>query len=207
MALRCPFHTHGFAATLSGRRDEGVAVRHNATGVGVAPSGGRWSSRVARVACCCLALSVGACAARGPGGHGDPDPGRAILAVLQPIGGALPDDATGVRRQDSEPQWSSCDGRPGTYGWTDVSVLIDFTTATPPDALISRADNRMVALGWTSGAAGSSVLGPSREWTRRLPDGTPVHALLTPWTRDYGDAVSWELTATAPPRGSRASGC
>jgi hypothetical protein len=33
--------------------------------------------------------------------HGDPDPGGRILAALPPIGSAVPDDATGVSRQDA----------------------------------------------------------------------------------------------------------
>ena len=139
--------------------------------------------------------------------HGDPDPGGRILAALQPIEGAVPDDAIVISRQDAAAHWDSCDGRTGTFGWSDIRVIVTFHTTTQPDALISLADGRMVAIGWTPGSTLTSPIGPGREWTRTLGDGTKALASLSPWTVDDDRTIRWELTAYAPPHGQRASGC
>ena len=139
--------------------------------------------------------------------HGDPDPGGRILVALQPVEGAAPDDAVVVNRQESGAHWDSCDGRTGTFGWSDIRVIVAFHTTTQPDALISLVDRRMVAIGWTSGSTLTSPIGPGHEWTRTLGDGTKARASLSPWTFDNGQTIRWELTAYAPPQGQRASGC
>jgi hypothetical protein len=86
-------------------------------------------------------------------------------------------------------------------------VIITFQTTTQPDALISLADGRMVAIGWTPGSTLTSPIGPGRQWTRILEDGTKAQASLSPSTFDDGQTIQWELTAYAPPHGQRASGC
>lgn len=139
--------------------------------------------------------------------HGDPDPDGRILAALRPIEGAVPNDAIVVNRQEAAAHWDSCDGRTGTFGWSDIRVIVSFHTTTQPDALNSLADRRMVAIGWTPGPTLASPIGPGRQWTRTLGDGTKAHATLSPWTVDDGQTIRWELTAYAPPHGQRASGC
>jgi hypothetical protein len=119
----------------------------------------------------------------------------------------LPQDATGVSRQNNKAQWDSCDGRKETFGWSDISVIITFKTMTQPDALVSLIDGRMVAIGWTSTSDLPSPIGPGRGWTRTLEDGTEARAQLTPETRDNGQTITWDLSASAPPHGPRASGC
>lgn len=86
-------------------------------------------------------------------------------------------------------------------------VIVSFGTVTKPDVLIPRANDRMVALGWTPGPALDSPIGPGRRWTRTLGDGTNAQASLTPGTSDNGRTIRWQLTAVAPPHGPRAGGC
>jgi hypothetical protein len=135
-------------------------------------------------------------------GHEDPDPGGRILAALQSVTAAVPDDATDVRRQDTKAHWDSCDGREGTFGWGDVSVNISFKTPTRPDALVSGADGRMAAVGWSPGSPLNSPNGPGRQWLRTLEDGTKAVGQLGP-----DQTSTWWLSAYAPPHGPRVSGC
>jgi hypothetical protein len=157
----------------------------------------------------CLVVLAGACAfnRRVDGPHGDPDPGGRILAALRPVRGAVPQDAVGVERQDVEPMWDSCDGRTGTFGWSDVHVIITFSTAMEPQVLVSTANTRMVTLGWIPGPALDSPIGPGGRWTRALGDGTEARAALSPWMPGGGQPLRWELTAYAPAHGPRTSGC
>jgi hypothetical protein len=54
--------------------------------------------------------------------HGDPDPGGRILAGLKTIESVVPADAEVMLRRASEPNWDSCDGREGTFGWNRVTA-------------------------------------------------------------------------------------
>jgi hypothetical protein len=155
-----------------------------------------------------LAVLVGAYAFNRLTGHGDPDPGGRILHALEPIGRAVPADATEVRPVGGgEPQWSSCDGRQGTFGWNEIFVGTNFKTTMQPDALISLVDRRMVAIGWTPLWTRPNPIGPVRQWTRTLEDGTKAQAMLAPATADNGATITWDLTVHAPPHGPHSSGC
>jgi len=149
----------------------------------------------------CLVLALSGC------GHGDPDPGGRILTALRSIESAVPTGATDVRTQDAEPLWDSCDGRPGTEGWSVISVDIEFRDDRDGRVLLDDVADRMTEAGWAPGGTGTSPLGPSESWTRTLDDGTVAHGSLSPGTRDDGVSIIWFLTATAPPHGRQASGC
>jgi hypothetical protein len=155
----------------------------------------------------CLAIALGGYAQDRWMGHGDPDPGGNILRTLQSIAVAVPDDATEVRRQDAEAHWDSCDGREGTFGWSDISVYISFKWEADPQELVSLVDGRMATAGWTTSLASSNPLGPGRWWPRQLADGTTADARLDAFTMDNGQTITWELYANAAAHGPHASGC
>ena len=161
---------------------------------------------VAALLACAAAAVVGIALSRSSS-HGDPDPGGRTFSALQPVESAVPDGVAVLVCQEARAQWSSCDGRPGTFGWTDITVVLSFTTTTPANVLISQVNDTMTAIGWIPGPPGSSQLGPDLGWTRTLDDGTQAHALLSPGTADNGLTITWELAASAPPNGQRASGC
>ena len=127
------------------------------------------------------------------------DPGGRVLGQLRPATAALPADARIDYRNDVEPRWDSCDGRPGTEGWDDVDVQVHFTTATAETEVLTHADAALRQLGWlpdTSQPAGSS-------WTKALANGTTAKASLE---HEVGPDA-WTLFVLAPPVGRRVSGC
>jgi len=127
------------------------------------------------------------------------DPGGRVLDQLRPATAALPSDARIVYRNEVEPRWDSCDGRPGTEGWNDVVMQVHFTTATADINVLSNADAALRRLGWlpdTSRPAGSS-------WRKALANGTTARASLE---HDVGQDA-WTLFVLAPPVGRRVSGC
>jgi hypothetical protein len=139
--------------------------------------------------------------------HGDPDPGGRILAGLQPIESAIPEDAEVMLRQANEPRWNSCDGRAGTFGWDNVTVHVQFRTSRQPDALVAQIDEVLTEAGWRRAGASETPLGPSTRWLRTLSGSTVATALLSPGTRGGGNGTYWDLDAAAPPRGQQASDC
>jgi hypothetical protein len=155
----------------------------------------------------CIAAAVGVIAVTRLTGHGDPDPGGRILDGLRSSEVAVPNDATAVSRQENEAHWDSCDGRAGTFGWSPISVIVTFRSATEPGVLITQADDRMVAAGWVRGSSLNSPIGPGRTWTRTVADGTNATSQLVTGTTDNGQSITWELSAYAPARGPHASGC
>ncbi|MBX6750806.1 MAG: hypothetical protein IRY85_14230 [Micromonosporaceae bacterium] len=150
-----------------------------------------------------MILALIASAALSGCGRGDPDPGGRILTALTSVEVALPEDATAVNRQFLEPHWDSCDAFPGTEGWSDVMVLIDFQTDLAPEALGAKAGPALEAAGWVDDGVVPTPHGPSWRWTRTLDDGTVAHASLSSGML----AGTWNLAAIAPPHGRRASGC
>ena len=139
--------------------------------------------------------------------HGDPDPGGRILAKLKTIESALPEDADVIVRQANEPKWDSCDGRAGTFGWTKVTVNVQFRSSEQPDVLVARIDKALTEAGWRSADASGTPLGPSARWSRTLSGPTVATALLSPGTRGGDNGVYWDLDATAPPQGRQTNGC
>ena len=127
------------------------------------------------------------------------DPGGRVLDQLRPATSALPSDARIAYRNDVEPRWDSCDGRPGTEGWNDIVVQVHFTTAMADADVLAHADAALRHLGWlpaTSQPVGSS-------WTKALANGTTAKASL----EHEVEQDAWTLFVLAPPVGRRASGC
>jgi hypothetical protein len=152
-------------------------------------------------------------------GHGDPDPGGKTLVALRSIETALPPFARDVGRQYIEAVWGSCDGRPGTFGWSDIGVYLMFGTAQESSFVVAYVTARLESIGWngseprtTPTATGSpgdvlSLATPVRlTFARTLANGAEAFARLDAWTRD-GQTITWSLSAIAPPRVPRASGC
>ena len=159
------------------------------------------------VAAVVVAGGVGVAWAATGSGHGDPDPGGRVLAALVRVDQAIPADAQVMVRQAHEPQWDSCDGRAGTFGWTGVMVIVQFGTDEPASELISQADRILRAEGWQRTGTSTTPLGPTATWSRVVAGSTAATASLSPWTRGQGSPIYWDLDAMAPPHGQRVSGC
>lgn len=138
-----------------------------------------------------------------PNAWRDPDPGGRILAQLQPAAAALPADANVIYRHDLKPHWSSCGGRPGTFGWSNVVLQVHFSTQTGANDLLRHARETLVSQGWDQHESPNHS--PEfQQWTKRLENGTT--AALTIDKDWYGHNV-WTLLALAPPVGTASSGC
>lgn len=168
--------------------------------------GGRGMRRV-RVAGGSLAVGLVAGWAMNAVTHGTPDPGGRSFARLQTVLTALPRDAQVILQQASEPQWTSCDGRAGTSGWTPVTISTQFRTHESPAELLATAGRRLAAAGWSGVRPLDSPLGPGARWTHPVGRGARATVSLTPATMGGATAPFWDLTAVAPPRGRQASGC
>jgi hypothetical protein len=138
--------------------------------------------------------------------HGDPDPGDRILTALKSIEVGVPTDAAEVTHQYAKALWDSCDGREGTFGWSDIGVYLTFATTMQPTALLTFVRGQLQGAGWTAGLAGFTPLGQGQRFVRTLANNSEAVAQISPTTRD-GDPISWSLSAVAPPQGPRASGC
>jgi hypothetical protein len=153
-----------------------------------------------------LAVVMAGCAASSTN-HGDPDPGRRVLTTLESVERAVPAHAQVIGRQGGEPIWDSCDGRPGTFGWDDIVVDVEFTTGEEPRRLLAQADTVLTHEGWKLANASTSPLGPGARWTRPITGSTVATVSLNPGTAGAGAEASWDLHAFAPPKGQRSSGC
>lgn len=128
--------------------------------------------------------------------HGDPDPGGRTLTLVSTIQMAVPSGSFVVLSQSSEPYWDSCDGAAGTFGWGNVEAHFSFRTSMSLSELLTDVDANLQAVGWAPTGAAS--------WERLVPSGTASASL----TREGGpNSTRWDLDATAPPIGPRASGC
>lgn len=141
------------------------------------------------------------------------DPGGRVLAQIAPSASALPGYGTpalplrshsrtlGAYLVESEPAISSCDGRPGTQGWTTAHVSAMFTWTGSKATLFSAVGSRLASLGWV---VVPDVRSSDTEhmWVKTLTDGAQAHAMLT--LAPIGTA--WTFTALAPPVGP-AAGC
>ena len=129
------------------------------------------------------------------------DPGGRILVELQPVRSAVPKNSEIVYRNDVEPLWDSCDGRPGTFGWDAVVVQIHFRSALSSAHIESNADAQMRNLGWMPDTRFSTSI-PTVAWTKQLRNVTEANAHL-----ELEADGAWTLIASAPPVGPRARGC
>lgn len=104
-----------------------------------------------------------------------------------------------------EPFQSSCDGRPGTQGWTQVVVQAGFRWKGSLGALVSFMHARLTELGWTVVHESRPQDPPGQSWTRTLANGSRANLNVT---QEGGPTLStWQLDATADPVGKAASGC
>ena len=132
------------------------------------------------------------------------DPGGRILGELRPASAAIPAAAAIGYRQEVEPRWDSCDGRPGTFGWDDVAVIVHFTTTLSAEAVRAHADSALRALGWKVDSSLHQGDVFSYSWTKELFNGTTTWVQVS---NEGQDPRVWDLAAGAPPVGPRASGC
>lgn len=136
------------------------------------------------------------------------DPGGRILNQLRTAAQALPADAQVTYRNDLEPKWDSCDGRSGTFGWDDVVVQIHFQSRTGTATLVDHADRTFRSLGWNSDYHDAVKGDPQVGWSRSLDNGSMAKAQLTANVPNpTGVDRVWDLFVSAPPVGTRVSGC
>lgn len=154
-----------------------------------------------------LAMATPWVVAASRGGRAGGDPGGLRLQALRQVAAALPAGADVEQRTEAAPLWGSCDGRPGTEGWSTVLVAYQFTAGLPKQRVRAHVAAEMTALHWTAAGSSPSPLGPVLEWTRDVRPGVPAHAQLSLGQSGPGHAAYWELTAMAPPEGKAASGC
>lgn len=120
---------------------------------------------------------------------------------------ALPPSAQVSQHSDATSTMESCDGRPGTQGWSDVVVSYQFTVAESSASVLAGASKAMAKARWTPTGQLHSPLGPGLTWTKPVSSGVTARATLAPATRGLGQPPYWDLTAMVPPAGKPASGC
>jgi len=143
-----------------------------------------------------------------PGGEPGGDPGGVRQQTLRSISVAVPSDAKVQAHTVGGPTWDTCGGKPGTpWGWTDVVEDYEFTSAHSAAAVVAGVKANMTNAGWTLKSTSMSPLGPSVVWTKTVSGNVVAQALLGVGTRGPRCPCFWELDASAPPAGARASGC
>lgn len=104
-----------------------------------------------------------------------------------------------------EPRHDSCDGRPGTQGWSQVVVQSRFRWSKSLAGLISFMRPRLSGLGWTAVHEPRPQDPPGQSWTKKLANGSRASLDVT---QEGGPSSStWQLDAIANPVGRAASGC
>jgi hypothetical protein len=144
-----------------------------------------------------------------PGARPGGDPGEVRQQTLRSISVALPRNAKVQSHSVGRPIWDSCDGRPGTQGWTDVVEDYQFTSARSAHMVVAGAEANMKIAGWKLISTPTTPLGPSAVWTKTVSGNVVAQALLAVGTRGPSrhSPSYWDLGASAPPAGRRASGC
>jgi hypothetical protein len=138
----------------------------------------------------------------------DADPGGRILRTLESAAQALPGDAHVLYRNDIEPRWDSCDGRPGTFGWNNVDVQIHFESTSASDSVVRNADENLARLGWRRTYETNQATFVQVVWTRPLENGSLATAQLSSTLPDQNSTTPrWDLFVAAPPVGPKVSGC
>jgi hypothetical protein len=133
------------------------------------------------------------------------DPGGKLLKQLQPAASAIPADSRVIYRHDLEPLRDSCDGRPGTEGWSDVVLQIHFSSSSPPKAVLARADEVLVKLGWHRVAGVDTSSSDAAFWQKRLVGGAQARTSVS--SDRQQEPQTWTLVSTVAPVGTAASGC
>jgi hypothetical protein len=135
------------------------------------------------------------------------DPGGSRLMVARQVGVALPPRARVTQHSDTTSKMDSCDGRPGTQGWSDIVVSYEFTVAEPPASVLASASKAMARVQWTTTGQLHTPLGLGLTWTKPVSTGVTARATLAPGTRGLGQPPYWDLSAVVPPAGKAVSGC
>ncbi len=139
--------------------------------------------------------------------RGNPDPGGHRLKALSSVSIALPKNADVHLRTIAEPHWDSCDGRKGTFGWSDVSMYYEFTTTEGENQLVKAAASMLTSHGWRV-TQQTNAGGPYLTGRKFLDKTIPLKVTLSPDYQVAGGPISyWNLSAFSLPVGSRASGC
>ena len=145
------------------------------------------------------------------------DPGGKVLGQLVPAASALPGYSTPSLPWastpslshpyiiKSEPRQDSCDGMPGTQGWSQVVVQAEFDWTGTPDGLFSLVGEHLDALQWNRVSIRNPTFSaPEAIWSKRLTNGSTATVMLS---LDVVGQPHWGFVATAPPVGKAASGC
>jgi len=135
------------------------------------------------------------------------DPRGVRQRTLRSISVAVPSDANVQSHSVGGPTWDSCDGRPGTQGWSYVINAYQFTSAHSAAAVVAGAEASMKIAGWTLSSTSHSPLGPSAVWTKTVSGNVVARVLLGLGTRGPNEPSFWDFVGVAPPAGTRASGC
>jgi hypothetical protein len=138
---------------------------------------------------------------------GEGDPGGERRAVASQVSSAVPEGAQVLQVGDGTSRRDSCDGRPGTEGWSPIVVAYQFTTDDSSASVVAHASRAMAAQHWTQTSRDEGPLGPVLTWTKTVTSGVTARATLAPEGHLSGQPTSWDLTAMVPPAGQAASGC
>jgi hypothetical protein len=126
------------------------------------------------------------------------DPGGHVLSQLASVISAIPSTATKSYVWKMEPTQDSCDGRPGTQGWSEVVVQSAFKWPESEQSLSEAMAARLASLGW--GQPAGSIPG-STAWAKTLANGSVARLTVD------SEGTYWQLDAIAPPIGAAATGC
>ena len=147
------------------------------------------------------------------------DPGGTVMAQLTPTLTAVPGYGTpAVPVVDqipesldapyvilTEPHQDSCDGRPGTEGWSQVVVQSRFRWGTGLAPLVAVMGPRLARLGWTVVPQPSWASPPTATWRKTLSDGG--RGFLSIGQEGGAGSTTWQFDAVGDPVGTAASGC
>ena len=147
------------------------------------------------------------------------DPGGTVMAQLTPTLTAVPGYGTPAvpvvdqipQAPDAsyviltEPRQDSCDGRPGTEGWSQVVVQSRFRWSTGLAPLVAYMGPRLARRGWKVFPQPSWATPPTATWKKALSDGG--RGFLSVNQEAGAGATTWQFDATGDPVGTAASGC
>lgn len=132
--------------------------------------------------------------------HGNPDPGGRILDSLKPVTKVIPATAHIESQEAVEPYWDSCDGRSGSFGWSNVTLDAKFNTDEPANQLLDDADRTLSAAGWTRTSSVRSAIAQSEQWVRTVAGRSLTAAL---GSASDGKSTYWYLEASGSPDGKK----
>jgi hypothetical protein len=166
-----------------------------------------------------IALAVAAWPRGGADAGGDP--GGRLMAKIAPVVAVVPGFGHGrvpwiappcdscqfpaVYAIKFEPQWDSCDGRAGTFGWDPVVIQAGFLWTGSGQALVDLLNERLSAQGWARGAEPPwATAGGDADWiSPRGHAPTEDFALSAP----IPPGKQWMAIIEARPHGRLVKGC